>query len=193
MSVPKANGPLMINGQPLSLSHLAAITRQVRMDLPGGHQKTVRADFHFSCHCYSRSPKKLGVDQYGVDIMEAIPQGLLVPDGSAHMPRDRIFCPDRYELSKQLVACIDAMIANNGIVTNSNHINYFHFSSLTHNVANLPNPADYYIFFGLKTIKPDNMARQFKISVESAYVRANANGRVSRTLSEALGREWATK
>lgn len=186
MSVPKADGPVMIDGKPLDLSHLAMMTRQVEMHLPGGHKKVVRVDFHFSCHCFSRSP-----EAYDDGTQEEIPDGRLVPDGSVHMPRPRIFCPDRYELSKQLVACIDAMIAHDGIVTRTQHVNYFHLSALQHAVAHLPNPADYYVFFGIKTAKPENLAKQFKISVESAYVDANAHGRVARTFAEALGEEWA--
>lgn len=90
MSVPKADGPVMIDGKPLDLSHLAMMTRQVEMHLPGGHKKVVRVDFHFSCHCYSRSP-----EAYDDGTQEGIPAGRLVPDGSVYMPRPRIFCPTR--------------------------------------------------------------------------------------------------
>ncbi len=180
------DGSVIIDGQPLDLSHLRVITRQVAMDLPGGFRKVVRADFHFSCHCYSRSPRQL-VD----GTFEAIPPGRLVPDGPIRAPRPRIFCPDRYALSGQLVACIDAMIESNGIVTRTQHVNYFHLPSLTHAVPGIPDPADYYVFFGLRIVKPANQPKQFRIHVESAYVGAKAHGRVSSRFSDALGLEWA--
>lgn len=181
-----ASAPLMIDGEALDLAHVDTITRQVEMHLPGGHKKTVRVDFHFRNHCYSRSPEVLDDGT-----MEPIPAGRLVVDGSFHQPRNRIFCPIRYELSKQLVPCIDAMIANNGIVTRTQHVNYFHLSALAHQIEGVPSPANYFVFFGIKTDKPPNMPKQFKISVESAYVDANANGRAARTFAEALGEEWA--
>lgn len=177
---------LQINGRRWDLTHLKAISRRVCMDLPGGFQKVVQADFHFSCHCFSRSPI-----QRPDGSLEPIPASLLVPDGSTKVPRPRIFCPERYELSRQLVPCIDAMIASNGIVMRTRHVNYFHLKLLTHAVAGLPNPADYYVFFGIRIIKPVSRPRQFKISVESAYVGANARGRLARRFSEALGIEWA--
>lgn len=181
-----ATKPLIIDGKLLDLGHLGMITRQLEMHLPGGFKKSVRVDFHFRNHCYSRSP-----EVYADGTVEAIPHGRLVPDGSLHQPRNRMFCPDRYELSKSLVPCIDAMIANNGIVSRTQHVNYFHLSALAHQVQGIPNPANYYVFFDIKTEKPANLAKQFKISVESAYVDAAANGRAARTFAEALGEEWA--
>lgn len=156
------------------------------MDLPGGHKKIARVDFHFSCHCYSRSP-----DELPDGTLELIPDGRLVPDGSAHMPRPRIFCPDRYELSKQLVACIDTMIAQDKIVSRTQHINYFHVSTVNPSPDDEAKRADYYVFFGIKTLKPENLPRQFSISVESAYLNANANSTKNSTFSAALGAVWA--
>ena len=186
MSVSKAVGPLHVDGKVLDLSHLAMITRKVEMSLPGGHKKVARVDFHFSCHCYSRSPDKLPDGT-----LEPIPAGRLVPDGSVHEPRPRIYCPDRYELSKQLVACIDVMIAQDDIVSRTQHINYFHVSSVSSSTSGPTQKSDYYVFFGIKTLKPDNLPRQFKISVESAYLDANAMSTKNSTFSAALGAVWA--
>lgn len=178
--------PLMIDGAPLDLAHLTSITRQVEIHLPGGFKKIARVDFHFRNHCYSRSP-----ESYRDGSIEAIPSGRLVPDGSKEQPRNRIYCPNRYELSKQLVPCIDAMINTNGIVTRTQHVNYFHLNTLTHALEGIPSPANYYVFFRIKTEKPDNLPKQFNISVESAYVDATASGHAARTFAEALGEEWS--
>jgi hypothetical protein len=162
------------------------LTRTVHMDLPGGHQKSARAEFHFSNHCYSRSPDELPDGTF-----EAIPLGRFVADGSVHTPRPRIFCPIRYELSKHLVSCIDAIIADDALVTRTKHVNYFNLTELVHGVPGIASPASYYVFFSIKTVKPDNDAKFIKISVESAYIDANANGTKSSEFSRALGEEWA--
>lgn len=186
MSVSQAGSQLLIDGVALDLSHLSVMTRTVQMDLPGGIQKKARVEFHFSNHCYSRSPDALP----GGGI-EAIPPGLLVPDGSAHSPRPRIFCPIRYALSKHLVNCVETIIANNKVVAKTKHVNYFNLTALTHGIADIPDPANYYVFFSIKTVKPENDAKYIKISVESAYLDANAHGMKPTPFSQALGEVWA--
>lgn len=57
--------------------------------------------------------------------------------------------------------------------------------------ADIPDPANYYVFFSIKTVKPDNDAKFIKISVESAYLDADAKGTKSPTFSQALGEVWA--
>lgn len=83
------------------------------------------------------------------------------------------------------------MIDGNGVVMQTQHINYFHLKWLPHVLPGLPNPADYYFFFAIRIIKPAHLAKQFKISVESAYVGAKVRGRWARRFSEVLGMEWA--
>src|SRR5258707_13259613 len=98
---------IKVQGQDVSLAHLARIVRTMTLDLRGRLQKkNARLEFGFSCHCYSRGPGE----------GEDIPDGMRVKEGSKELPRDRIFSLERYSLSLGLVAHIDNLIQSNGDV-----------------------------------------------------------------------------
>lgn len=151
---------LIILGKSIDLSHLARISRRLTLDLPDGKQKlNALVEFDFSSHCYSRRPKK----------NEAIPQGVLVKDGSKHKPRNRIFCPIRYSYSKSLVQRIDDLIANNGTVEYSRHQNFFSTSLVDFLENGQPVTISYFIFMSAKKTNRVNEERRITVFVESAY------------------------
>jgi hypothetical protein len=180
------NSPLYINGNLLDLTHLAMpVTRKVGMKLPGVEKlKFVEVDFYFTCHLYSRSPDKLPDGS-----LEIIPPGMLVKDGSAVQPRDRIFCQTRYDLSKQIVKCIDQMISTDGLLIKTPHSNYFHISVLANSGG--VNFGNYYVYMKIRLTRPaKHMPRRFVVSVESAYLNGNSNGHNQARFSETLGWHW---
>jgi hypothetical protein len=186
---PKPRAPLTINGQLIDLSHLSEpFTRRLDLKLPGGMvKKNVEVEFKFTCHCYSRSPHI-----FDDGSKEAIPPGMLVADGSPKQPRNRIFCPDRYELSKLLPGCLAEMVAQDGAVTRTQHLNYFHIKHLSHNVQGLVSPANYFIFMGIRIVRPEEyLAKRFRVTIESAHVDSKTGGRYSRAFSQALGEIWS--
>lgn len=178
---------ITINGESIDISHLRPITRKMTLDLRGGMQKKdARLEFRFSCHCYSRGPKE---DE------EAIPEGMLVPDGSMEQPRDRIFCPNRYELSLQLVEKIDALIASNGNVEKSRHLNFFATSLVVQDEGGDTQDVPYYVFMKAKKKQDPNQPPKLDIFVESAYPGdTNIPAPVAKgnpmPLSEVLGEVW---
>lgn len=150
---------LMLGGVAYSLAHLAPIKRRIEVPLRGGLTKTLLVEFRFSCHCYSRGPSQ----------GESIPPQLRIADGSVHMPRDRIFDERRYALSRQLVACIDALIETQGTVHRSRHDNYFRVDTLRESANGVLAPVSYYIFMSARKVAEPGQAKRIKIYVESAY------------------------
>lgn len=98
--------PFYLGEQVFELSHLAD-HREYTNALLGKNHKRVLIEISYSCHCWSRSP----VDG------EDIPKDRHVPDGSKVSPRNRIFCEQRHELSKELPAAIKEMLAGDGHVS----------------------------------------------------------------------------
>lgn len=177
---------ILINDQLIDISHLRDIQRRMTLDLRGGKQKkNAFLEFRFSCHCYSRRPKE----------GEAIPPKMLVPDGSVHKPRNRIFCPDRYDLSLQLVQRIDHLIETNGDVEKSRHLNFFATHLLVSGEGGNVETVPYYIFMMPKKKQDPNQPPKLDIFVESAYpgdsqIPAPISKGKPAPLSQVLGEVW---
>lgn len=176
---------LVLGGVAYSLAHLSTIERRVEVPLRGGLKKTIVVEFRFSCHCYSRGPSQ----------GEVIPPALLIPDGSVQKPRDRIFDKRRYELSHQLVGCIDALLSSEGTVHRSRHDNFFRVDTLQENVNGVLTPISYYIFMSARKVAEPGQPKRIKIYVESAYPELPAVpppvSTQAHPFREVLGKIWA--
>ena len=176
---------LILSGVTYSLSHLAKIERKVEVALPGNLKKTILVEFRFSCHCYSRGPSK----------GEGIPPALKIADGSKEKPRDRIFDLRRYQLSFELVACIDALIADHGQVQKSRHDNFFRVDTLQETIEGVLTPITYYIFMSARKSVEPNQEKRILIYVESAYPELpsvpSPHSTREMSFAEALGKVWA--
>lgn len=176
--------PVFVDGQTLSLSHLAPIRRRVALALSGGKAKRVDVDFRFSCHCYSR----------GLKDGEIAPDGLAVPDGSKEMPRPRILDLERYELSKGIVGMIDQLIANNGIVTKSRHENFFRVDNVLVHRHGVSDTVSYFLFMHARKVEEPGRPKTILVTVESAYAAMegipNPVGQGSRLFGQMLGEKW---
>jgi len=179
---------IIINNQFVDISHLKDITRTMTLDISRGNKqkKDARLEFRFSCHCYSRGPKE----------GEAIPPGLRIPDGSFKMPRDRIFCHVRYNLSLLLVRHIDQLIEENGLVHKSRHLNFFATQLVTSDEHGVMQEIPYYVFMMAKKKKDPNQPPKLDIYIESAYpddpsVPAPVPKGGAMRLSFVLGEVWA--
>lgn len=177
--------PLVVKGQVISLDHFAPIRRRVNLQLAGGITKAVDVEFRFSSHCYSRLPAD----------GEQIPPDALVPDGSEHHPRNRIYDQVRYDLSLKLVECIDHIIATDAVVTRSKHNNFFHVSVAEITPGGVAIQVDYYVFMSARKVSEPNQPKMIKIFVETAYPNdpagAAPGGGASRTFGTMLGEYWA--
>lgn len=168
------------------LGHLQPIVRLMDLDLRAGNKKKdARLEISFSNHCYSRGPEQ----------DEVIPPDELVPDGSKHKPRNRIFCPIRYEQSLFLVARIDALIADNGLVSKSRHLKFFSTTAVTQDDQGNPVVCSYYIFMSASKKQDLGKPKKIDIFVESAYFeKPTVPSPVSQgqplKLSEILGQVW---
>jgi hypothetical protein len=179
--------PLLWDGQPVNLDHLAPIRRKVNVQLLGGFSKAVDVEFHFSNHCYSRLPHA----------GEEIPPDLFVADGSVEHPRHRIFDRVRYDLSLRLIHCLDALIDQDQVVTRSKHHNFFHMTTTQVLADGTQVEFAYYIFMSAKKIEQPNQPKFLKIFVETAYpsdpAEAGPTGGASRALGVMLGEFWAPR
>lgn len=179
--------PLTINGVAISFAHLTPITRRVTLELQGDLRKAVAVEFNFSCHCYSR----------GLSEGEVVPPGWEVPDGSKHAPRPRVFDPERYELSKELVALLDRLIADNAIVTKSRHDNFYRVDDVQTVRDGTTQTVSYFIFMHARKVDEPNRPKSIRVQVESAYPEADAIphpvGQGSRTFGRMLGEKWVPK
>lgn len=175
-----------INNQYVDISHLREISRTMTLDLRGGMQKkNARLEFRFSCHCYSRGPKE----------GESIPPGMLVADGSAHKPRNRIFCQNRYDLSLQLVQKIENLIQTNGLVEKSRHLNFFATYLAAPGEGGELEQLPYYVFMKAGKKQDPNQPPKLDIFVESAYpgdplIPAPDRMGEAVSLSVMLGKVW---
>lgn len=177
---------LQINGQLYDLIHLRPFTRVMDLDLRGGNKKKgAHLEFRFSNHCYSRSPA----------VGEVIPPGELVQDGSKHSPRNRIFCPLRYEQSLSLVAHIDELIHGNGTVHRSRKLNFFTIKSVSITEFGLKIVCSYFVFMSAAKRQDAGKPKKIEIFVESAYLEnpnipnPNSEGNPLK-FSEVLGKVW---
>lgn len=177
--------PVTIDGQSVCLAHLAPIRRQVRLVLSGSKTKEVQVDFRFTSHCYSRGLKE----------GEVAPVGQAVPDGSREMPRPRVFDPERYELSKDLIGMLDQMIGNNSTVTKSRFENFFRVDDVAVERDGTMTTVSYFIFMHAKKVEDPGRPKTLLVTVESAYAEVdgipNPIGKGSRSFGEMLGEKWA--
>lgn len=176
---------LILSGVTYSLSHLAKIERRLEVPLRGNVKKEILVEFRFSSHCYSRGPSE----------GEVIPPDLKIPDGSVHMPRDRIFDLRRYRLSFEVVACIDALITSQGQVHKSRHDNFFRVDTLQETIEGVLTPITYYIFMSARKSVEPNQEKRILIYVESAYPELasvpSPHSTREMSFAEALGKVWA--
>jgi len=173
-----------IDGEQIDLSHLASITRKVSLELRGNLHKTVEVEFHFSCHCFSR----------GLAEGEKAPAGHEVPDGSAQMPRPRVFDRERYALSHRLVQIIDKLIADNGVVTKTRHENFYRVDQVETTRDGATRAVAYFIFFHARKVQQPNRPKSLLVWVESAYPEQDdiphPRGQGSRSFAAMLGEKW---
>lgn len=134
------------------LSHLARQIYQVRIVLRGGHGKVIPVEVSYSSHCYSR----------GLSPGEIIPADQLIVDGSLETPRNRIFHPERYALSKKLPDLLAAMFVGADRVFSTRHHNHVR-------VELLDGDKKYYIFLSMRKHKSATGPKMIKLYVESAY------------------------
>ena len=149
--------PYIVDGKTFNLSHLNTFTRKTSFKLRSG-EKTAPVEVTFSCHCWSRSPLQ----------GEQIPATHFVHDGSEQMPRHRLFCPSRHELSLELPGLIDKMLTNRALVYYTAYRNVVRLEDLAPVVAGTP-PTKYYIFIKLTKRAPEGAQKFIKMVVESAY------------------------
>lgn len=179
----------IVQGVSYSLEHLQTpVMRKVPVALRGiAQKKPVLVEFRFSSHCYSRGPSE----------GESIPVDLLVPDGSKHAPRDRIFDPRRHQLSLGLMSHIDALIETDGDVRKSRHDNFFSVQGALEITAGVSTTVDYFIFMNARKVADPGQEKRIKIFVESAYPESpnvpSPNFVNTRTFSELLGGIWSGK
>lgn len=175
---------LKINGEEVALGHLDPITRQVNLELRGGVRKLVPVEFRFSSHCFSRS----------LAPGECAPPGQLIADGSAHMPRPRVFDPERYELSLHLVKVIDQLIASNGRVSRTRHENFYRIEDPRALLRREAGARQYFVFFHARRLRVGNRPKSLLIWVESAYPAKDGvpppRSAGARTFAAALGESW---
>lgn len=177
---------ISVQGALVDISHLASITHRMTLDLRGGKQKkNAFLEISFSNHCYSRGPAD----------GEEIPADMLIPDGSRHMPRNRIFCPIRYGHSLDLVRKIGELVEGNGMVCKSRHRNFFSTTVVTQDENGSTIEVPYYIFISARKAQEDGKPPKLVLFVESAYPESphipSPEGQGSpMPLSEMLGKVW---
>lgn len=177
---------ISIQGQLVDISHLAMITCRMTLDLRGGKQKNnAFLEIRFSNHCYSRGPAE----------GEAIPHDMFVADGSPEMPRNRIFCWNRYKHSQDLAAKIGLLIQSNGNVRKSRHRNFFSTTVVTQDENGVAIQVPYYIFISAKKDQEEGKPKKLVLFVESAYpespgIPSPEGHGGSMPLSRMLGKVW---
>jgi hypothetical protein len=134
--------PFNLNGTYFDLSHLNPIKAKTTAKLRAGEKK-VTVQLEFSCHCWSRKPAE----------GETIPPTHLVPDGSKEMPRNRIFCEGRYELSKALPEVIDKMLTSSGRIHKTKKKNIVRIDWVAPVVPGAP-VTEYFVFMKLEKREP---------------------------------------
>lgn len=177
---------ISIQRQLVDISHLAMITCRMNLDLRGGKQKNnALLEINFSNHCYSRGPAT----------GEAIPHDMFVADGSPQMPRNRIFCWNRYKHSLDLAAKIYSLIQNNGDVCKSRHRNFFSTTVVTHDENGVAIQVPYYIFISARKAQEEGKPQKLVLFVESAYpespgIPSPVGHGAGMPLSKMLGKVW---
>ena len=151
------HSPFILNGISFDLSHLNPIRAKTVAELRASQTK-VSVQVEFSCHCWSRLPVK----------GESIPATHFVADGSKEMPRNRIFCEGRYELSRALPQVIRNMLESSGHIHKTDRKNIVRVD-LVAPVAPGGPIVEYFVFMKLEKRTPPNAQKYVRIFVESAY------------------------
>lgn len=151
--------PYIIREKIFTMSHLDAFREPVTFKLRNG-TKTAPIEVLFSCHCWSRSPL----------IGEEIPSTHHVADGSKELPRHRIFCESRYELSRSLPGLIKNLLqpSHHDKVFFTRQHNVVRMEMLIPIVIGLPT-IKYYVFIKLEKKEPEGEQKFIRMFVESAY------------------------
>lgn len=149
--------PFILNGTTFDLSHLNTIKGKTRAALRAGETR-VAVEIDFSCHCWSRLPVA----------GESIPPSHFVADGSKEMPRNRIFCETRYELSRALPQVIGNMLAHSGQIYKTRKKNILRIDLVAPVVAGAT-LTEYFLFMKLEKRTPEGAQKYVRIFVESAY------------------------
>ncbi len=149
--------PFFLNGVTFDLSHLNTITAKTRAELRAS-ATNVKVEVEFSCHCWSRKP----VDG------EEIPPARFVADGSIQVPRNRIFCESRYELSKALPQLVNNLLTTSGHIHKTDRKNIIRID-LVAPVVPGDVVVEYFVFMKLEKRMPPGAQKYVRIFVESAY------------------------
>lgn len=149
--------PFILNGKSFDLSHLDTIKGKTRAALRSGETK-VAVVIDFSCHCWSRLPV----------VGESIPPSRFVADGSKEMPRNRIFCEARYELSRSLPQAIQNMLIHSGRIHKTPEKNILRIELVAPVVAGATF-TEYFLFMKLEKRTREGEQKHVRIFVETAY------------------------
>lgn len=148
---------IIINRVPVNISHLEEFLWPTEIQLHMERTKKVPVRIAFSCHCYSRGPL----------VDETIPDGMLVRDGSSHLPRPRIFDTRRHQLSLHLPVLFHRLLTGDEIVDITDRKNIFRTESL----VEMPGeePINYLVFMQMRKHVKEGEQKILKVYVESAY------------------------
>lgn len=175
--------PNTINGRTFDLTHMNGFEGKTDANLRAGQVKKAPIKVEFSCHCWSRRP----VDG------EAIPPSHLVPEGSKHAPRNRIFCESRYELSRALPELVQTLLTNGGNVHKTDFDNILRVDFVVPLVANRP-PIEYFVFLKPEKKTPGGAQKHIRLFIESAYPESVMYDKVNYgkpySFAKVMGEVW---
>lgn len=152
----KEKGFIEIDGRRYSLSHLQDCSQPLH--LPASDKKpaiNTHLYIQYSSHCVSVGPKNNGTFDFST-----IGQDKMIQD---HRGIQRRFCPDRYELSKQLPSIFKSILDKKCVFTGKH--NWLVIELVCeHGVTR-----EYEIYFTAR--KSDKPKSGIRVVVESAYIR----------------------
>jgi hypothetical protein len=149
--------PFVLNGKSFDLSHLNPIRAKTVAKLRASETK-VAVQVEFSCHCWSRLPVT----------GEIVAPAYFVEDGSRELPRNRVFCEGRYELSRALPKVVRNLLESGGRIQKTSRKNVVRIEFVVPVVAGLPD-VKYFVFMKLEKRTPDGAQKYIRIFIESAY------------------------
>ncbi len=158
--------------------------RDIEILLPPKILKTVRVEFRFSKHCYTR-----GLSDAELSTQTEPP----INDGSIESPRYRIHDEERASLSKNLESILDFLIVNNGQVKVLQKGNFYICELIQRDGVVI----EYFVFMVVKKIEELGRPKYLRVFVESAYPKKDSvpSPKSSRSikLASLLGECWAQK
>lgn len=150
----KNQGHIVLNGETISLSHLADKEYSYTIEKTAKHpEQVLNVLVQYSSHCISLAPKRDEKIDFSGNNSER-----KIFDGRVY----RCFCDNRYELSKFLPDIFTDLLNKKCIFTGKE--NFMMVEIITKDFKRL----DYEIFFSVSQYKERS---SLKIYVESAYVR----------------------